>query len=79
MNDTRFKDQTFDLSGEKSGHIRSWDAVAIAALYDLRDELRRINELLGCYKIQRMFQTINRLDRRLQKKFPLKPKGGHSK
>lgn len=44
---SRFKDRTFNLSNS-SGEIASWSAAQLAALYDIRDELKRLNDLLYC-------------------------------
>lgn len=44
---SRFKDHTFNLSNDQ-GNINSWDAAQLAALYDIRDELKRLNAVLNC-------------------------------
>ena len=43
----RFKDTEWDLP-MVGGRIASWDAMTIAALMDIRDELKRLNKLLHC-------------------------------
>jgi len=49
-----------------------WESVNAALLMDIRDELKELNSHLRCYRIQRMFATLERIDRRLDKKLPLK-------
>jgi hypothetical protein len=51
-----------------------WGHVRVALLMDIRGELRAINSKLSCHRIQRMFGTIERIDKRLAKKIPMKEK-----
>lgn len=59
------------LPETESGALRSWDHVRTAVLMDIRDELKKLNETLGCYRVQRMSDDIHRIDRRLQSHMPL--------
>lgn len=43
----------------------SWEHVAIEVLMDIRHELRELNATMSCYRIPRMSDDINRIDRRL--------------
>jgi hypothetical protein len=49
----RFKDQEFDLANS-DGAIGTWERVAIAALYDIRDELKAMNAILHCSNFLRI-------------------------
>lgn len=45
----------------------TWQHVQVELLMDLRDELRKLNETLACYRVRRMSDDINKIDRRLQR------------
>lgn len=47
-----------------AGHAFDWGHVRVEVLQDIRSELQAIRHLLECHRIQRMFATIERLDRR---------------
>lgn len=47
--------------------VKTWDEVQAALLMDIRDELKELNRTLACYRVSRMSDDINRIDRRLQK------------
>jgi hypothetical protein len=58
----RFKDSEFNLAN-KQGNIETWEKVGIAALYDIRDELKTLNSLLRCpnfLAIPRKLEAIRR-------------------
>lgn len=55
-----------------AGDPFTWEHVKVEVLQDIRDELVRIRQLLECGNIQRMFRTIERLDRRAQEFAKLK-------
>lgn len=63
----RFKDHEFDLSNEK-GHIGTWEKVAIAALYDIRDELKRLNEVLYCRNFLDIPLKLDRIEKNTKKR-----------
>jgi hypothetical protein len=44
----------------------SWTQATVAVLMDIRDELRETNCLLNCYRVQRMFSTIERINKKLK-------------
>ena len=50
-----------------AGSERSWDHIHAELLMDIRDELRKLNNTLGCYRMQRMSDDIHRIDKRLLK------------
>ena len=60
--DTRFRDRDWNLADDK-GRIGSWELVQVAVLMDLRDELKRLNNLLNCpnfISIPRILRGIRR-------------------
>jgi hypothetical protein len=73
----KHKDVDWQLPVTENGALKSWDYIQIAVLMDIRDELKKLNETLGCYRVQRMSDDIHRIDRRLQKHMPL-GKGRHA-
>lgn len=54
------------------GSTHSWESIHTALLMDIRDELKELNETLRCYRVRRLCEDVNRIDRRLQKHMPLK-------
>lgn len=44
-----------------------WEHVAIEVLMDIRAELKLLNQTLSCYRVRRMSDDINRIDKRLVK------------
>lgn len=75
MADTRFKNATFDLSDE-NGRCASWDRAQLAALYDIRDELKRMNSILYCpnfLAIPQLLRDINKNTKK-RKKIAARPK-----
>lgn len=44
----RHKNVNWDLPTSSTGSIETWDAVKVAVLMDLRDELQKLNALLYC-------------------------------
>lgn len=55
-------------------NTHSWESIHAALLMDLRDELKELNRTLGCYRVRRMIDAVERLDRRLAKHLPLRPR-----
>lgn len=48
------------------------DQVTKALLMDIRDELRALNRVMQCRNVREGFIALQRIDRRLKKKCPLK-------
>ena len=71
----RLKDQNWNLPEgtptKSGGRSHSWESIHAALLMDIRDELKQLNEALGDYRVRRMSDDVNRIDRRLQKHMPL--------
>jgi hypothetical protein len=44
----------------------------LAVLMDIRDELKELNNKLNCFRVRRMLDTVQRIDKRLAKRLPLK-------
>lgn len=57
-----------------NGAPQSWDDVRTVLLMDIRDELRALNATLSCYRVARMSDDVNRIERRLKQHMPL-PRG----
>lgn len=72
MKDDRFKNKDWALPVAESGKIATWDAVKIAVLMDIRDELQKMNALLHCPNFVGIPQTLKRIDRRLTRTRKLK-------
>lgn len=60
----------------------SVEQAALAVLMDIRDELKESNRhlralegILGCHNVTRGMMALHRLDRRVAKHWPLRPKG----
>lgn len=68
----RHKDVEWQITSANVNGTLSYEAAQLAVLMDIRDELKALNSKLACYRIQRMLSTIERVDRRLAKKFKLK-------
>jgi predicted metalloenzyme YecM len=69
---TRFKNVSWPLPTEKDGRIQSWEAVQIAILMDIRDELQRLNSLLHCHNFTGIPATLRGISKKLAT--PRKPK-----
>jgi len=57
---TRLKNVNWS-PGDEAGRAPSWERVGIAILLDIRDELQKLNALLGCSN----FTAIPRVLRRI--------------
>lgn len=66
MANGRFKDKEFNLADDK-GNIGSWDHVAIAALYDIRDELKQLNCTLNCTNFLDIPFKLDRIEKNTRK------------
>ncbi len=60
MTDTRRKDLNWDVTNDK-GTVTSWEAVAVAVLMDIRDEMKRLNSLLHCGNFIAIPQILRRV------------------
>jgi hypothetical protein len=70
----RHKDANINLPETSINNQRSWESIQVGLLLDIRDELKALNTTLGCYRVRRMCDDVNRIDRRLAKHLPLKTK-----
>lgn len=61
MPDKRHKNVNWTLPTSDSGAIETWQAVEIAVLMDIRDELQTLNRLLGCSNFTRIPQVLRRI------------------
>lgn len=66
----RFKDGAWDLPEGQNGRISTWQAVEIAVLMDIRDELKTLNTLLHCSNFTGIPATL----RSIRRAIPAKPK-----
>jgi hypothetical protein len=62
----RHKDAQWDLPNS------SVECCQLAVLMDIRDELKELNNKLACFRVRRMLNTVQRIDKRLAKRLPLK-------
>jgi hypothetical protein len=70
----RHKNVDWNLPGP---NVETWEQAQVAVLMDIRDELKALNATLACYRVRRMCDDINRIERRIAKNMPLrKPKKG---
>lgn len=60
----RHKDGDWNLPGPQ---VQNWQQVEVALLMDIRDELKELNRTLSCFRVRRMSDDVNRIDKRLQK------------
>ena len=44
----RFENVRWDLTAAPDGSIKTWELARLAVLMDIRDELQKLNRLLGC-------------------------------
>jgi hypothetical protein len=73
MSDTRHKDVTWGMERNLNGTL-SYDQAQLAVLMDIRDEMKRLNQLLHCnnfmgipYKLDRISANTHRPKRRKNK------------
>lgn len=48
------------------------DGAKLALLMDIRDELKELNNKLDCFRVRRMLDTVQRIDKRLSKRIEIK-------
>lgn len=72
----RHKNKSWNIPDEPN-----YEQATLAVLMDIRDELQESNRLaqqtvnlLNCWRVSRMLNTIERMDKRIAKKLPLKSK-----
>ena len=63
----RFKDKDWNLPVDQDGNINAGH-VEIAVLMDIRDELKRLNELLHCRNFINIPVTLSKIERNTTKK-----------
>ena len=57
----RFKDSNWNLTQISGGKIETWEQAQIAVLMDLRDELKELNRVFACKRVQLGFSALRRL------------------
>jgi len=67
----RHKDADINLPPTSAANMRSWEAIQTGILMDIRDELKQLNQTLGCFRLVRMAEDINRIEKRVAKHMPL--------
>lgn len=70
----RHKDVDWNLRDLDENNALATERIQCALLMDIRDELKQLNTTLGCYRMRRMSDTIERIDRRLAKRISLRRK-----
>ncbi len=73
MMNKRFKNVDWDLANPQ-GTIASWTNVQIAVLMDIRDELQRLNRILGCHNFLDVPFKLDRIEKNTRKPLPRKKK-----
>ena len=52
-----------------TGMPNKWEYVPICILQDIRDELKRLNGILGCHNVTRGFRALERISRQTERTF----------
>lgn len=65
--DTRHSGKRWSLPTNDSGRIETWEAVQIAVLMDIRDELQRLNNVLHCPNFTSIPNTLGAIRRNTSK------------
>jgi hypothetical protein len=60
MADTRHKNGNWTIEANARNEL-SWEAVQVAVLMDIRDELQTVNRLLNCHRIPRALDAMYEL------------------
>jgi hypothetical protein len=68
MSRTRHKDADWDLPTLPNGRLKDWQYVPIAVLMDIRDELKRLNNVLQCPNFIAVPAKLDRIERNTRKK-----------
>ncbi len=66
--DTRFKNIVWQLPVAADGGIKTWEAVNVAVLMDIRDELKRLNYLLNCHNFVEFPRTLREIAKNTEKR-----------
>jgi glutamate mutase epsilon subunit len=73
MADRRHKNAAWLIqAADKDGKVDSV-TVTNAVLMDIRDELQQLNRTMSCHRVASMADAMIRLEKRLAKKFKLRP------
>lgn len=67
----RHKDAVVNLPDSSPTNTRSWESIQVGILMDIRDELKQLNQTLGCFRLVRMAEDIHRIEKRIAKHMPL--------
>lgn len=73
MSDERRKDALWRVRANADGTL-PWEAIKVAVLMDLRDELKALNRLLRCRNFLDIPNKLDRIHRKLPTRKPRKPK-----
>lgn len=68
----RFKNLNWNLPSTEEGKLPKWDYVPIALLMDIRDELQRLNKLLGCANCVAIPRKLDQIEVNTRKE-PVQP------
>jgi GTP cyclohydrolase III len=60
MTDTRHKNGNWTMKPNANNEL-SWEAIQVAVLMDIRDELQTVNRLLNCHRIPRALDAMYEL------------------
>lgn len=75
MTNRRHKNGNWQLAPAGDDGTVPNDSVTHALLMDIRDELQALNRVFACWRFQGIPHTLERIDRRIQKRWrPLRPK-----
>lgn len=67
MSEKRKKNKNWIVTDD-DGRVTEWDQVIVAILMDLRDELQKLNNLLGCSNFIQIPHTLAAIKRNTTKK-----------
>jgi len=68
MDDTRHRNREWALPTNQTGAPETWQAVEIAVLMDVREELQNLNRLLRCPNFLEIPDTLRGIRRNTAKK-----------
>lgn len=74
MSDTRRQNVGWSVCNEADGDRITWEGAKLAVLMDIRDELQKLNRLLGCSNFTDIPRILRRTEQntRKRKKRPVK-------
>jgi len=67
MADRRFKNVSWNLPVDGRGAIATWDAVKLAVLMDIRDELQKLNRVFNCGNFLNVPNVLREISRNTAK------------